>query len=390
MRGAWIRRAVWLGLWGCAGTSPEPSADVSPAVTLDDLVARVDGLRLDPGLVADGAERIGGWAPAEWDGGGFDFSWTAPAGAGWRLPAGLIAGPAVARLRVRAAVSGQTLSVAGAEAVDVPTEWTVVDVPLAELDEELILVAGTPQQVEGDERALGVAVDWVEVFPKGVDGLTARASVLDVGAPSARDSLLAGWGTNEQSGDVSWAWTVGPEATLNIPASGDALDVDLRVRAYRWEGAAEAILEVLVNGDSVASLHPGVAWGTHRVAVPASALRAGDNTIALRPSPIASPAEVGDGKDQRELGVALERAVVTPRYVPRPAAGRWRLQHGVALSLAAPKAGSYRLSATGPLIGRCADQAPLSMPTFTLDEGCRTLEIRANDEVELHGLEWTP
>ena len=292
------------------------------------------------------------------------------------------------RVHVRAAKPGQTLLVGDAEPMVVPTTWSTLTIPVQGVSEdgELVLEPGSIQTVPGDARKLGVAVQWVEWGPAGWQGYVEQEWALDVGTADTRRALGEGWASDESNGVENWAWTVGDKAMVTIPSSGQAAELILRVRGFRWDGAPPGRLDVAVNGHPARGMDIGKNWSIHRLSLPASEMKAGDNTFELVPTPTASPADVGAGADQRKLGVAVDRLTwVTPRLPARRAAD-WSMPTGGTLTWEA-EPGTYTFQYDRELVGSCdgGDMMPVSV--LEVEADCSTVVLVANSDVILSGIE---
>ncbi|MCO4744286.1 MAG: hypothetical protein KC912_05820 [Proteobacteria bacterium] len=379
MRRSFILACVLIGCGEPADT-PKPLV----AVAVGDLVPGVAGTRIDVELANLPLEMSGGWQGAEWDPAGFGFVWLDEGPGAIQLPAPL-AETAVVRMRVRAAGPGQKLALSGGTPTAVGERWEVLEFDVAGREDGVLeFVAEQSFRLAGDERSLAVAVDWLEVVPAGAGRIVDRTVALDIGSAAARDELGTGWGANEGNEVESWVWTVEKEATTTLSAAGGALELDLRVRPFRWEGADPAVLGVRLNDGDARELPLEDGWGVYRLRFDASEVRAGDNQLVLVPSPSGSPEALGVGNDARELGVAVDRIRVALLSRPIYESGGWSLSAGQTLVWKTPMQGDWTLTAEGSVTGTCISQEGerlvLDRPRLTIGAACAEMTLTAVED----------
>lgn len=144
---------------------------------------------------------------------------------------------------------------------------------------------------------------------------TPGAYRLDFGPRGQGFFLTKGWWAGEMSGDdVSFAWSAGSESTLGFYLP-EAWPMTLELTAMPFDAPSlpGQTIAVHVNGRRVGELALQRGWRSYRLALPATALRSGINTIRFVYGVATSPAEAIVGSaDPRVLAVAFDRLELRP------------------------------------------------------------------------------
>ncbi|MEE2778370.1 MAG: sulfatase [Acidobacteriota bacterium] len=149
-------------------------------------------------------------------------------------------------------------------------------------------------------------IDLVDELPGAQVHYTRE--MVDIGTAEARQFLVDGWGANETWDDGSTVvWSVGSESRLRFFLHQPArVRFVFRGTPVRFDGAPPQKIAVAING----KLHREIPVNGERVGrpmrAPASAVRAGVNELTLTYAYTRSPAELGRGSDERQLGVAWD------------------------------------------------------------------------------------
>ncbi len=133
---------------------------------------------------------------------------------------------------------------------------------------------------------------------------------IDVGADDGW-LLEAGWHDREREGHTTFRWAA-REAVVLVPLDHAAtLRVQLRLQPLGYAGAPPQQVTLLVNGDAqpVAAVPGG--WNTVELTVERRHWRAGVNRVGLRFASSARPADVGLGRDTRDLAAQVDYVRVT-------------------------------------------------------------------------------
>lgn len=132
---------------------------------------------------------------------------------------------------------------------------------------------------------------------------------VDIGDPTARLWMRRGWGLDEKSGAVSYAWSDGPESVLTVPLP-DKADLDMRFEAlpFVFPGSPGQRVTVLVNGVRVDEIKLQPGREQYSVDLPAATLRAPVDTLVFRYAYTGVPHDVlSNSADIRSLAVAWYR-----------------------------------------------------------------------------------
>ena len=124
-----------------------------------------------------------------------------------------------------------------------------------------------------DKRVLAVWLDRFELRPRG---LRSRVTFDDL-APSA---ATRGFSPPERMGQITAAWAAG-EAHVTLHHAGDG-PATLRFYARAHERLRSQTVSIRVNGEALPAAQLTASWAGHALAVPAGALRKGENEVVLR------------------------------------------------------------------------------------------------------------
>ncbi|MCA9630854.1 MAG: hypothetical protein KC766_24475 [Myxococcales bacterium] len=141
---------------------------------------------------------------------------------------------------------------------------------------------------------------------------------LNVGTPSARPYLVAGFYDDESDGNRRAAWSSGERSVIALPIAPrpDRAYV-VRITAHAVEALAPLTVEARLNGKPLGSEKFGAGWGYHSYPVPRGSLQSGANLLELSYPTTVQPAEVEPGsEDHRALAVRIEKVWVTPSDGP--------------------------------------------------------------------------
>ncbi|MHB8079809.1 MAG: sulfatase-like hydrolase/transferase [Candidatus Krumholzibacteriia bacterium] len=145
-----------------------------------------------------------------------------------------------------------------------------------------------------------------------VDGL------VDPGHPGCAARVGAGWNAPETAADgMTFAWMAADTARLTLPLRVPAAG-RIVVRGYGLDDRrGPRRLSLSVNGTPLGARRVPTELATLAFAVPAGALRAGDNDLALRVDRLVRPSDALGSADIRPLGLLVDAV----RFIPDGAAG---------------------------------------------------------------------
>jgi hypothetical protein len=223
-------------------------------------------------------------------------------------------------------------------------------------------------RARGDDAVGGHIRDWLD-RPAALLPAADTAAELFVRFGSAGNAAVAtrtGWSPPEPG----YTWTVGHRSTLVLPRPAPA-DVLLQIQLAPFvhaERLARQRLRLLANGRPVAA----VAVCEHAVLaveLPASLLAAGSSLeLAFEMPDAARPVDVSGVEDDRLLGFALHRLLLTPVRPPAPPA-ETALPYGTAVVPLPPQALMLRFESLGEncefgLVQRRCGAEPLGLLRF--------------------------
>jgi hypothetical protein len=155
-----------------------------------------------------------------------------------------------------------------------------------------------------DDRELAMLYDRILIAPLPV-GLH-----VDFGTESAHPFMAEGFSVDEADGARRAVWSDGPHSKLWFQSDVDGSEgCALRLVTTAYAPALPLSVEVKVNGHAVGEFTPTSAWETQHIALPASVVVAGTNTVEFAYSHVARPRDVAPpSKDGRELAVRFDKA----------------------------------------------------------------------------------
>jgi arylsulfatase A-like enzyme len=120
--------------------------------------------------------------------------------------------------------------------------------------------------------------------------------------------LLDGWSWSERNPDgTEYRWSNRPVSTVEFFLSRPR-DIELNFRCLPYPSSDQPAqkIEVALNGLALRTIGLEPGWSERGLRLPASATAAGDNRLEFRYARTTIPAEQGDSKDRRGLGVAWD------------------------------------------------------------------------------------
>jgi hypothetical protein len=153
----------------------------------------------------------------------------------------------------------------------------------------------------------------VEILPSGrlLEHVLPLENVKDVGTPDARPLLLEGFGGDESSPALTFAWIEGHRAVLaplSPGGSGKGGRLLLHLAPYAALGAPQE-LTVSCGGQRLASFSLRGGFQTVEVQIPA---RLASARVELAFTLARSPASLGQGDDPRPLAAAVDWLAFSP------------------------------------------------------------------------------
>ena len=217
-----------------------------------------------------------------------------------------------------------------------------------------------------DKRVLAVWLDRFELQPRG---LRSRVTFDDLPPSAAK----RGFSPPERMGQITAAWAAG-EARITLHHGGDG-PATLRFYARAHERVPSQTVSASVNGTALPPVRLGPEWAGHAIAVPAGALREGDNDVVLRFSGAAEspPAELDDPARpalRRYMTAAFQRVELVSGLD-----GDGVLDPGAIAMLGRGFATPEEDEEAGRWVWAIAPEVTLAAPMRTA--GARVLELRA-------------
>lgn len=119
-------------------------------------------------------------------------------------------------------------------------------------------------------------------------------------------TLKSGWHTPDKSG--VWSEQTTAELLLEAGPTSSAMQMSARLRSF-----VSQHIRVMANGVEIAKWRLGTKFATHAVTVPGK-LIGDDGYIALTlvSEQVASPKQLGEGRDGRNLGIRLTKIRLEP------------------------------------------------------------------------------
>jgi len=165
----------------------------------------------------------------------------------------------------------------------------------------------------GDVEGAQVLVDMVH-RAAGAEVIR-EVSAVEVGAPDSVARLISGWDHPEPYGDSEWmVWAVSTTAVVEFVLLDTAYKrLDLRCRAFSWEGAPDQVATVVINGEVVGGVALRPSFSDHSVRIPSGVLGLGTNRIELIFDWTAKPSDhLPQNTDERGLAAAFQRLALAP------------------------------------------------------------------------------
>ncbi len=138
-------------------------------------------------------------------------------------------------------------------------------------------------------------------------------ALLDIGTEEARAQILAGFRRTELERIINFSWvgdtTTSIELSIPDPAKGQ-YRLGVGARAYLPLQPVE--MEVWVNGHQLGRMKFDERWRGVELPLERSWLKKGRNRIDFRCPDARSPLELGLSRDDRRLGVAIDRVWLAP------------------------------------------------------------------------------
>jgi len=105
---------------------------------------------------------------------------------------------------------------------------------------------------------------------------------IDVGTPAARERLELGWGPDETSGEMSFAWGAGSASTLLFErVRAGAVELQARGWSYPFDDGQGQTVTFRLNGEAIGERRLGLAPESFALTLPARWLVAGENRLEL-------------------------------------------------------------------------------------------------------------
>jgi hypothetical protein len=135
---------------------------------------------------------------------------------------------------------------------------------------------------------------------------------IDVGAPGDQPFLGTGWAAAETEDAATFRWSQGDYSVVLAPLKTDVDPYRLEVE---WAPLLDPalrrqVVDIDVNGRTVASVTLGPGLRRDQVEIPAAALRAGFNQLRFRYRYVLSPRDLGHSDDARRLAVRFSTIVL--------------------------------------------------------------------------------
>lgn len=175
-------------------------------------------------------------------------------------------------------------------------------------DNELVFEFARTLHPGGDDpRELAVLLQGLEIVPLTDD------YVIDLGAPSDAEHLVAGFSSNENEGDSTYVWSDGPFSELTgtlVNPQGPHL-LTLRGQAIPWTASQHT--RVMINDHPVGSVDFTPEWSQQILRVSPEHLRPGANRIRFDYEKTVAPASLSpESTDDRQLAVRFDSLRLEP------------------------------------------------------------------------------
>jgi len=146
---------------------------------------------------------------------------------------------------------------------------------------------------------------------------------LDLGVETVRPLLLDGWSADELwEGKTTFVWGVGERSSIRIfQFTAEPLRLRFRCRPLDRPEGTPLSVTVFVNEKRTGEVRLGTGFQSYEVAIPAAALRSGENRVDFAYAPAGAPFTVaGKVLDRRPLAVAWDWIALDGSPPPRESA----------------------------------------------------------------------
>ena len=117
----------------------------------------------------------------------------------------------------------------------------------------------------------------------------------------------AGWSERERDPGQSFRWAVATESSLVVRLrERGRYRLQFRAEPFRYDGAPQPRVTIIVNGEAVAELELDAGWSEYQVDIPESNLGRTLTEIQFRYEYATSPLELGISGDPRPLAVRFD------------------------------------------------------------------------------------
>ncbi len=169
-----------------------------------------------------------------------------------------------------------------------------------------LVAAGCRQQepaVAGPVEGGRPALDLIAELPAAT--VNEESAILDLGQASARPHLVAGWSTDEEDGDGTFVWSLGPRSSFSFfAADATAVTLDFECKPFVFEGAPEQTVSLALGGEPLGSLRLRPELAHYRIEIAAERVASGENRVDLEYAYHRQPRAVTPGaEDARDLAV---------------------------------------------------------------------------------------
>ncbi len=135
-----------------------------------------------------------------------------------------------------------------------------------------------------------------------------RKGTLEINfSPASRGFLKDGWSRTELSeGDFLFSWADSTESTLAIPMEEPGeYSLALKVKPFAYDNSPVQSIKLYVNNRYVDEAVLSCEWNRHEFFIPPECWKTGWNTVRFKYNYMASPVEITDDNDLRDLSVAF-------------------------------------------------------------------------------------
>ncbi len=148
-----------------------------------------------------------------------------------------------------------------------------------------------------------VALDLIAELPAAT--VSEESAVLDLGTAAARPHLIAGWSTDEEDADGTFAWSLGPRSSFSFfAAAATGVTLDFQCKPLVFEGAPDQTMRLTLGGEPLGSIRMQRELARYRLEIPAERIAGGSNRVDLDFGYHRRPRDVTAGaQDARDLAV---------------------------------------------------------------------------------------